>query len=650
MNNGSTQYLKLENRLVLLSWLNRLLGYAHNRDLLEDIKQADEGYDASGRSHIYHRLVSRGSKVKIPADDLARYDENIRIHLAAINARRAEPITLRYFQYLAALYTEIVLDRLFHHKAQLLADLNTFVQERNAAKLPGEPPDEPFTESDLTKLAYWMATGSGKTLILHLNYHQFLHYNTEPLDNILLVTPNEGLSEQHLQELEASGIPCRRFDLNHSGLWSGNKQAVQVIEITKLVEEKRGGGVSVPVEAFEGRNLIFVDEGHKGTGGEAWRGYRDALGATGFTFEYSATFGQALSAARNDPLTVEYGKAILFDYSYRYFYGDGYGKDFRILNLREESDEAKTDLLLLGNLLSFYEQQRLFAEQTEALRPYHLEKPLWVFVGSTVNAVYSEKGQKRSDVLTVVRFLHHVLENRRGWAVKGIEKLLAGRSGLVTPDGTDLFAGRFPYLRQSGLSASDLYDDILRQVLRAPSGGGLHLCDIKSAAGELGLKAAGAEDYFGLIYIGDTSEFKKLVGKRRRRHHPRRGCHRRLAVHRHQPPDTPLNLLIAPKFMEGWNSWRVSNMGLLNIGRQEARKSSNSSAGACACAAKGTRSNAAPPFRASIRRTSNCWRRSTFSPCAPTTWPNSATISNARAWGPSRSSNCRSLCGPTSRR
>jgi len=41
--------------------------------------------------------------------------------------------------------------------------------------------DESFTEDDLNKLAYWMVTDSGKTLILHLNYYQFLRYNTEPL-------------------------------------------------------------------------------------------------------------------------------------------------------------------------------------------------------------------------------------------------------------------------------------------------------------------------------------------------------------------------------------------------------------------------------------------------------------------------------------
>ncbi len=58
-----------------------------------------------------------------------------------------------------------------------------------------------------------------------------------------------------------------------------------------------------------------------------------------------------MSAARNDPLTAEYGKSIVFDYSYRHFYGDGYGKDCRILHLKEDSREEQAEMLLLGNLL-----------------------------------------------------------------------------------------------------------------------------------------------------------------------------------------------------------------------------------------------------------------------------------------------------------
>jgi len=567
---GTQQYFKLEERLVLLAWLNDLFGYPRNCNLLADMKEAAEGFDASGRSFVYHRLIARGDKVKIAPADLARYDDNIRGHLQAMNARRPEPITLRYFQYLAALYTEVFLDRYFHRRAEMLRSLNTFVGERNTKRLAGEPLDAAFMEADLRKLAFWMATGSGKTLIMHLNYQQFLTYNTQPLDNILLITPNEGLSNQHLAELAASGIPARRFNLNESGLSLAAKNTIRVIEITKLVEEKRGGGVSVPVEAFEGNNLIIVDEGHKGSGGEAWRKFRDALGDTGFTFEYSATFGQALTAARNDQLTAEYGKAIAFDYSYHYFYGDGYGKDFRVLNLKQETTEEQTETLLLGNLLSFYEQQLVFEEQAEALRPYNLERPLWVFVGSTVNAVYTKDKRKRSDVLTVVLFLHHILENKRSWAVRAIKKLLEGKTGLTTPDGQDVFAGKFAYLRKCDLLPEETYQDILATVFHSPTGGGLHLCNIRGSAGELGLKASGAEGYFGLIYIGDTSDFKKLVESDGAKITLEEDAISDSLFDGIGRLDTFIDILIgAKKFMEGWNSWRVSNMGLLNIGRQE---------------------------------------------------------------------------------
>lgn len=567
---GTAQYVKLEQRLVLLAWLNSLFGYNSNRELLNDCKEADEGFDSSGRSYIYHHLEGRGRKVKVSPADLARYDDNIREHLRAINAHRPERITLRYFQYLAVLYTEIFLDLYFNRRGELLRALNDFIERRNATKPPGDPKDSKFTERDLTKLAFWMATGSGKTLIMHINYRQFLHYNKKPLDNILLITPNEGLSKQHMDEMAASNIPCRQFDLNESGLGYAEKDIVRVIEITKLVKEKRGSGVSVPVEAFEGNNLIFVDEGHKGSGGKAWREFRDALGETGFTFEYSATFGQALTAARNDQLTEEYGKAIIFDYSYRYFHGDGYGKDFHILNLREETTEERTEILLLGNLLSFYEQQRVFEERTDELRPYNLEKPLWVFVGSSVNAVYRENGQKRSDVLTVTRFLHHLLMNERGWAVEAIGEILDGRSGLATPDGQDIFADKFTYLRDAGLRADDIYRDILLKVLHAPTGGGLHLCDMRGQPGELGLKASGAQEYFGLIYIGDTSAFKKLVEDDDAGIVLEEDAITDSLFAGINEPNTTINILIgAKKFMEGWNSWRVSNMGLLNIGRRE---------------------------------------------------------------------------------
>ena len=215
-----------------------------------------------------------------------------------------------------------------------------------------EIPD--FTADDVRRLAFFMATGSGKTLLLHVNILQILHYlkagkHPEALvrrsdgrpefDNILLVTPGEGLSAQHLVEFEDSGFDAKRFERNgnQSGLFGPR---VNVIEIHKLAEEPSGEGVSVPIAELGTRNLIIVDEGHKGTGSEArtWKNRQEALSRDGFLLEYSATFAQAIGAASRsvqEELLSTYGKSILFDYSYRYFYGDGYGKTFRVLNLEE---------------------------------------------------------------------------------------------------------------------------------------------------------------------------------------------------------------------------------------------------------------------------------------------------------------------------
>jgi hypothetical protein len=73
--NAASKYVRLEERLVLLAWLNEHFGYENNRDLLADMKEASEGFDASGRSYIFHRLEARGDKVRIPLTDLSRYDE-----------------------------------------------------------------------------------------------------------------------------------------------------------------------------------------------------------------------------------------------------------------------------------------------------------------------------------------------------------------------------------------------------------------------------------------------------------------------------------------------------------------------------------------------------------------------------------------------
>ena len=549
--------LRLERQLSLVHWLSREFGFKDNADMLMQCKES-EGLRGD-KSLVYHALQSRVHL--IPTAKLDGYENNVQRHLDSINRCRQASIALKYFQQLAALGVEHYLDRLAASPNQLLAQLNGFVRRENAGRL------DKFAEyaaDDLKKIAFWMATGSGKTLLLHLNYLQFLHYFPGQADNILLVTPNESLSEQHLQEFVLSGIAARRVEESADVLSSANP--VQVVEITKLVEKKRGKkGAGIPLERFEGKNLLFVDEGHKGAGGEAWFKARDQLGAHGFTFEYSATFGQALFARGGDKLTEQYGKNILFDYSYRYFHEDGFGKDFSVLNLARDPAERRMDLLMTGNLLSFYQQICYFEEQREQLRPYHLEKPLLLMLGSTVT-----KGTETtaSDVAELVGFVHRFAQNKRGKTVENLRAVLGGESGLVDDEGEDVFGGKFSYI--AGRDAETVYRDMMKRVFHAEAGGALYLCPLKRAKGEIGIKI-GADNprYFALAFVGSVNKLCDLIVEKCRVAETADAISDSLFAGVNAP-GSPVNMLIgAKKFMEGWNSWRVAGMGLLNVGKSE---------------------------------------------------------------------------------
>ena len=128
---------------------------------------------------------------------------------------------------------------------------------------------------------------------------------------MILLTPNEGLSEQHRKEFELSDIEAGIFSKQGLGSFI-NQERIEIIDIHKLADS--GGDKTVDVAAFEGRNLVLVDEGHSGasSGSDgAWMSRRNALCENGFSFEYSATFGQAVKSSEH--LTQVYAKSILFD-------------------------------------------------------------------------------------------------------------------------------------------------------------------------------------------------------------------------------------------------------------------------------------------------------------------------------------------------
>ena len=536
-------------------YLGGLLG-GDRESLLEQLASVDELRRGDGQSMFFSVVEARSSELQLPLEKLAEYDLNV-LEYETEFARRRVGFRFRYFQWLAGIHTECSLDQVKNDPAQLLRTLEHRRQEFEAG-LP------PYEAVDLRKLAYWMATGAGKTLILHMNLLQFRRYRLFEPANVLVLAPTATLALQHCDELRLSGIECD-YALDAPSIFGG----VQVIDMPKLYIEgvgsrPRKGGVSIPVSQFEGPNLLFVDEGHKGGTSQgdkredqAWRAVRAALSRDGgFTFEYSATFAQVTEG--DDTLHDEYTRSIISEFAYARFHAEGFGKSFNVVNLRDA--DSYGDELLLAGLLTYYEQLCLFEERGSEFSEYHIARPLQAFVGAQVNA--------GPEVLQIIDFLNRVLTDS-SWAEGHIALLLRGRSGLLNDAETDIFADAFPYLRHVGGSARTVYGDLVHRLFGGRGALTLHL--LSRAHGEIALRPSDAarDAYCGVINVGEAGAFLDrvivetstglVVGSP--------DVLTESLFTSIERVDSPVRFLVgSKKFIEGWSSWRVSVMALLKVG------------------------------------------------------------------------------------
>lgn len=146
----------------------------------------------------------------------------------------------------------------------------------------------------------------------------------------------------------------------------------------------------------------------------------------------------------------------------------------------------------------------------------------------------------------------------------------------------DIFARHLSHLTVQPPRA--LYQHIASDMFHGS--GGLEVCELKNADGEFGLRMSvplgQAPRYFGVINIGDALSFRTHLEDNLSLTVQEDRFASSLFSEINQP-ESGVNVLVgAKKFIEGWSGWRVSAMGLLNVGKGEGPQVISSSAGACA--------------------------------------------------------------------
>ncbi len=193
------EQVAFNDKLILFRYFLKQLGKNSLRDFSRELNTTEyEGYDENNNTwfFVYMKRVCKN----IPADLLRKYDENICRHVKHINEKREHKIVLKYYQYISLLFTEMYLDRYFTSLDEFTKDLNSFIDEISVETL-GQNSFTHYKSENMNKLAYMCATGSGKTLIMHINILKLLYCrkkakryeNRVDINKIIVLTPNEAL-------------------------------------------------------------------------------------------------------------------------------------------------------------------------------------------------------------------------------------------------------------------------------------------------------------------------------------------------------------------------------------------------------------------------------------------------------------------------
>ncbi|GAB0053893.1 DEAD/DEAH box helicase family protein [Helicobacter pylori] len=428
-------------------------------------------------------------------------------------------------------------------------------------------------ENFINRLAFYMATGSGKTIVI-IKLVELLSVAIKmgliPKKNIMFFSANENLIKQFEKEIEKYNRGKDYFkqidfknlknvtnkDFHHAPKNFLMKQIALFYYRADLMndEESKENLLNYKDYWDNGENYVILDEAHKGNKTESKRqAIFSLLSLKGFLFNFSATFTE-----ESDLITAVYNLSV----------GEwvklGYGKESVLLKknnliafkeLKDLNDREK-ETALLKALLLLSMQKRY---QTEG----YFHDPLMLVFTHSVNV-------KNSDAEIFFKTLARVIENDDGSDfLKAKEDLL---EELMKPE--FLFSDNKDKdykvrVFKEGLKSMD-FKGLKEEVFYASNGHIEVIINPKNNQ-EIAFKLNTSDKVFCLIKIGDITEWiyeklksVKVVSK---------NLSFKEESYFSQIDKSSINILVGSRTFEtGWDSTRPSVILFLNIGLDDDAK------------------------------------------------------------------------------
>ncbi|MGN8457982.1 DEAD/DEAH box helicase family protein [Helicobacter pylori] len=428
-------------------------------------------------------------------------------------------------------------------------------------------------ENFINRLAFYMATGSGKTIVI-IKLVELLSVAIRmgliPKKNIMFFSANEHLIKQFEKEIEKYNRGKDYFkqidfknlknvtnkDFYHAPKNSFIEKIVLFYYRADLMndEESKENLLNYKDYWDNGENYVILDEAHKGNKSESKRqAIFSLLSLRGFLFNFSATFTE-----ESDLITAVYNLSV----------GEwvklGYGKESVLLKknnlnafkeLKDLNDREK-EIALLKALLLLGMQKRY---QTEG----YFYDPLMLVFTHSVNV-------KNSDAEIFFKTLARVIENDDGSDfLKAKEDLLEELENPEFLFSDDKDKDYKVKVFKEGLKSMD-FKGLKEEVFYANNGHIEVIINPKNNQ-EIAFKLNTSDKVFCLIKIGDITEWiceklksVKVVSK---------NLSFKEESYFSQIDKSSINILVGSRtFDTGWDSTRPSVILFLNIGLDDDAK------------------------------------------------------------------------------
>ncbi len=425
----------------------------------------------------------------------------------------------------------------------------------------------------INRMSFWMATGSGKTLVIIKLIEiigNLVSGEKIPEHDILFLAHRQNLIRQfeilvnefnQHSPVKIKLINLKEYDRvkrENSNLFSGDEIKVFYYRSDLISDERKENMIDFRDYDNRGNWFIFLDEAHRGRNGDSKRQiFYSILSRNAFLFNFSATF------------TEDHDRSTCaFNFNLEKFIDAGYGKriylsENSIEGFDEEtdfSDIEKQKVVLKALILQTYISSHY--KKVSAVGAGYYHKPMLLTLVNSVNPKSKKPDAKQEPDLAL---FFKEIEKIAGNKIK--DNLFELAKEELTDEMRD--AKYFFGKEEIEISESELpqigYENVLEDVFNTGIPGKLEVLKIPGNQQEIAFKLHTSEKPFALIKIGDISGWIKsiLENKEITERYDDESIFGAL-----NNRESDINILMGSRtFYEGWDSNRPNIILFVNIGK-----------------------------------------------------------------------------------